>query len=299
MLRQHIKILIKIFKLSANPPSFNYPIPLLAFLVFSLSTKDLNCLIVAIAFTSVSQAGINLWNHANDIDEDILAGKNNILTQNPNLQKKVAFLSFMLYVLSFVILFNFSKNVRISFLTFFVVSFVTWIYSDKLFIGKFIFRWKDYYLTEILTYIVAIPLYTLTVWTLFSDITIKAIAVAVCVTFFVLSGMFLKDIKDITGDEKAGLKTLATVFLPSTLLKISVLLMWIYYIMVAFLSCIILPRKSILALIPSTVLIYSTCSFLKEDWIISEKLIKPIKLMIVSSLLSLTVLATANLLFQA
>ena len=284
-----IKILIEVFKLSSTPPSIVYPIPLLALLLFSLSgSRNLLALVFAVAFTFASQAGINLWNHVNDVEEDLIAGKENVLTRYPEIRKYVAVVSFLLYVLAFLVLVVFSKDKKFAISAFLIVSFVTWIYSDRLVLGKLIPRWKDHYLTEVLTYLISVPLYTLTVWTIFARINTRALAVAAFMTPFALSGTFLKDLKDASGDEKAGLRTLAVVFSPSTLLKISVFLLWVYYIEVLFLSLIrYIPLESLLALFTFLGLNYSTIRFVKGGWKITSEMVGAIKIMIYSNLLSL------------
>ena len=298
-IKNFIEYLIKIFKLSATPPSIIYPLPLFAFLVFSLSgSKSLKAFAVAVAFTFISQAGINLWNHVNDLEEDLIAGKVNVLTQNPELRLKVAFISVLLYALSFVILFVYSKDVKISISAFALVALATWIYSDRLIAGRFIRRWKDHYVTEVLTYVISIPAYTIAVWTLFSGLTFRTLCVAFLMTFFMLSGTFLKDLKDATGDEKAGLKTLAVVFSPSTLIKTSMFFSFLYYLSTAVFSCFFLP-SALLALTPFPAFVYSVYSLHRENWIISRRVVKPIRIIIFSNLLSLTLLATAGLVFRA
>ena len=298
-IKNFIEYLVKIFKLSATPPSIIYPLPLFAFLVFSLSgSKSLKALAVAVAFTFVSQAGINLWNHVNDLEEDLIAGKRNVLTQNPELRSKVATLSFLLYAFSFTILCVYSKDVKISISAFALVALATWIYSDRLIAGKFIRRWKDHYVTEVLTYVVSIPMYTVAVWTLFSRLTLRTLCVAFLMTFFMLSGTFLKDLKDATGDEKAGLKTLAVVFSPSALIKTSTFFSFLYYLSTAVFSCLFLP-SALLALTPFPAFVYSVYSLHRENWIISRRVVKTIRTFIFSNLLSLTLLATAGLVFRA
>ncbi len=264
-------------------------------MLFSLSgNRDAFRFLIAVAFTFTSQAGINLWNHFNDVEEDVLAGKVNVLTENPEIRAFAAFLSIFLYVLAFIILYIFSDDRKFAVLAFLVVSAVTLAYSDRKVLGCR--RLKNHYVTEVLTYLLSVPLYTLAVWTIFSPVNARAAAVAAFMTPFALSGTFLKDIKDVSGDEKAGLKTLAVVFPPSTLLKVSVALLWCYYVLLTVFSSLgIIPVRSLVAVVFSIALAYSTLCYARENWLVSEKLLKPVKVMILSNLLSLVVLATVNL----
>ncbi len=293
----NIKCVIEILKLSATPPNIIYPIPLLALLVFSQSNHDVKSLLLAVVFSSVFYAGVNLWNHVNDIEEDILAGKRNILIENRRVRKVTAVLVVFLYLTSFLLVFFESKEGLLPFL---ICAFVTWIYSDRIIFGKFIRRWKEHYIKELLTFIIAVPTFTLTLWSLFEDINVKAVALSITVTFLMLSGTFLKDIKDTTGDELAGLKTLAVVFSPSKLLKFSVALLWLYYsLILMFILLKIYDNLALLALLPLPLLSYSTASYFKSSWKISREVMKPLKVMIFSTIISLIVFIISGVLSRS
>jgi 1,4-dihydroxy-2-naphthoate octaprenyltransferase len=77
-------------------------------------------------------------------------------------------------------------------------------------------------------------MYTLSVWLVYSDLNAKAIIMTIAVFLLSISGLLLKDIKDISGDKKAGLKTFGVVFPPSQLLKYSCYFMILFYL--AFLN---------------------------------------------------------------
>ncbi len=294
-----INILIEIFKLSATPPSIVYPVPLLALLLFSLSDcRNFFCLLLAILFTFASQAGINLWNHVNDVEEDMLAGKRNVFIESPEVRKLGYVISVLLYFSSFVLLYMFTKE-RISLLFFLLVCAVTWIYSDRVFFGRFFRRWKEYYLTEIVTYLISVPLYTLTVWSFFDRIGLRAIATAAFMTPFALSGTFLKDIKDTSGDEMAGLKTLAVVFSPSTLLRVSITLLWMYYLEILVFSITgILPVYTLFGFLTFPALVYSTLRFMRNEWLISFDVVGVVKVMVYSNLLSLSLIVAGCLVLR-
>jgi len=286
----------EVIALSATPPSIIYPFPILAMLAFSLSeTLNIASLLKAIVLSSVFQAGINLWNHLNDVETDIIAGKRNILTDDKEIRKSVLIISPMLYLISLIMAIFWTVD-KSGIYAFVAVALVTWIYSDKMFFGKIFRRWKDQYITEVLTYIIAIPAFTTLLWTLFTNLSIKSVAFSTIMMFYMLSGTFLKDIKDITGDKLAGLRTLGVVFSPESLLKSSILLLVLYYISISIFSFLgILSHKSIVSIAPSVGLIYTIYHFTSTEWNITLRSLGPVKIMIYSTLASLIILTVAEL----
>ncbi len=73
-------------------------------------------------------------------------------------------------------------------------------------------------------------MYTLSIWLIYSDLNISSLIMSVAFFFFSISGLLLKDLKDISGDRIAGLKTLGVVFLPSQLIRYSCYIMILYYL---------------------------------------------------------------------
>lgn len=285
----------ELLHLSATPPSILYPYPVLALLVFSFSgATDILLLFKTIIISFIFSAGINLWNHVNDIEEDIQAGRKTILAKNKRIRKTTVFLSTILYLTTFVLTYLWLKD-KLGLLAFVLVAFVTWIYSDKICLGKIIPRWKNHYLTEVLTYIIAIPFFTLLLWSLITKISIESIALSVTLTFFMLSVTFLKDIKDSSGDRMANLKTLGVVFSPSTLLKASIILIGFYYASVFLFSVYdLLCRLCVVTILASVGLIYSLNYFVKNGWYIDLSAVKPIKLFIYSNIVSLIILLVTS-----
>jgi 1,4-dihydroxy-2-naphthoate octaprenyltransferase len=94
------------------------------------------------------------------------------------------------------------------------------------------FRLKEHYVGEFVTYGIAWPMYTLSIWLIYSDLTIVGEIILAAFFFFSISALLLKDLKDISGDRKAGLKTFGVVFSPSKLVKFSCYLMVIYYFII-------------------------------------------------------------------
>jgi 1,4-dihydroxy-2-naphthoate octaprenyltransferase len=88
---------------------------------------------------------------------------------------------------------------------------------------------KEHYIGELITYAVSWPMYTLGIWLIYSDLNSRGIIIAIAFFFFSISVLLLKDLKDISGDKKAGLKTFGVVFSPSQLVRYSCYLMMLYY----------------------------------------------------------------------
>lgn len=240
-----LKLFVNLIKLSAKPATIIYPYPIAALLAFSLSgTLNVIYLIKAIAFSFIFYAGVNLWNHVNDVEEDIKGGKKTIITENPKIRKLTALISAVLYVTSFVLAFIWIVDWR-GIAAFVPAALATWIYSDKIFFGKKIRRWKDHYITEILAFIIFFPAFFSMLWTIFAPLSLRGLAFSMTMTLFMFSGAFLKDLKDITGDRLAGLKTLGVVFSPETLLKASSTMLIFYYFSIVIFSYLeLLPFAS-------------------------------------------------------
>ncbi len=176
----------------------------------------------------------NLWNHCNDLKEDIAAGKKTILTQDISMQKKALFIAILLYAFSLLFVYYLSNEFkRPIYLYSLIWALTTWWYSDKLILKKLIgFRLKDHYMGELIAYSIAMPMYTLSVWLVYSELNSIAIVITLAVFFFSISGLLLKDLKDISGDKRAGLKTFGVIFPPSQLIRYSCYLMVVYYLII-------------------------------------------------------------------
>lgn len=286
---------IQLIRLSAKPSTIIYPYPILPLLAFSLSgVFDIFYLFRAITFSSIFYAVVNLWNHVNDIEEDVLCGRRTIITENPKIRNLIIIISPLAYIISFSLILVWSVDKR-GIIAFSAAAFATWIYSDRIFIGRKIKRWKDFYVTETLAFVIFFPSFNLALWTIFTHLSLKSIAFSITLTFFMLSGVFLKDIKDITGDKLAGLKTLGVMFSPSSLLKASFLMLVFYYFAIFIFSILkIFPTLSIVSTLFFLGLIYSLKYFLNKNWIISIDSVKPLNLMYYCNLGSLITLIIAG-----
>jgi 1,4-dihydroxy-2-naphthoate octaprenyltransferase len=216
----------------------------------------------------------NLWNHCNDLKEDTAAGKKTILTDDTSMQKKAIYISVLLYAFSLLFVYYLSIEFRRPIYLYTIIWVIaTWLYSDNLILKKLIgFRLKQHYMGELITYGIASPVYTLSVWLTYSDINAKAIIITIAVFLFSMSGLLLKDIKDISGDKKAGLKTFGVVFPAPQLLKYSCYLMILFYF--AFLNPFTLKIFGpgiLIIIIPFAYFLKNTFIHMyRKDWTLSR-----------------------------
>ncbi len=284
-----IQRILLILKVGSAPITFAYPIPLASFVAFSLSGSGVENFIISFVFCFFFFTAINLWNHLNDVEDDIKGGKNyaKVIVNNKQLTFTIVV---TFYICSGLLTFFFAKD-QTSLFFYFVCAFFTWIYSDKYIIGKTVKRLKEWYVTELLTYLIVAPLYTLVLWSFFSPISDKGIAFSLILTSFVISGMLLKDIKDISEDLSSGYRTLAVVFSANLLLKISISLNIAGNILILLLSTLkILPLLCGLSSVTAIIPLYIAWKLKQENWILSDCSASLIKFHPFSYLLSLSLL---------
>lgn len=230
---------VELLKLCNTPASIISPFPLFAISLFLISRREFQILDLPILFAGItvslfSNFASNLWNHCNDLKEDMAQGKKNILTEDIAMQKTAIFSAIMLYAFSIIFVYYLSMEFkRPIYLYFLIWILVTWWYSDNLILKKLTgFRLKEHYMGELITYGIAWPTYTLSLWLIYSDLTATGIIVSAAFFFFSISVLLLKDLKDISGDRIAGLKTFGVVFSPSQLIRYSCYLMVLYYLVI-------------------------------------------------------------------
>lgn len=286
---------LEVIKLSAKPATIIYPYPILPLLIFSHSgIFELLSLLKAIVFSFVFCSGVNLWNHVNDIKEDSLGGKRNIITESQKIRKIVAVISLLHYVTSFCLAIFWSVDLR-GVVVFTAAILATWMYSDRILFGRYIGRLKDFYLTEVLAFVVSFPSFILMVWTLFTQLSIKSIAFSVTISLFMLSGTFLKDIRDVTGDKLAGLKTLGVVFGPESLLKTSFLILFLYYVsLIIFTTFGIFPKSTFAAVMFLVGVVYATIRFKSNGWQVTIEEVKTLEVLFYSNIGSLVAIIIAG-----
>ncbi|MCG2737656.1 MAG: UbiA family prenyltransferase [Candidatus Methanoperedenaceae archaeon] len=230
---------VELLKLCNTPASIISPIPLFAISLFLISRKDISIfdlpiLSIGITVSILSNFASNLWNHCNDLKEDKAQGKITILTQDSSMQKLALFIAIFLYLCSLLFVYYLSIELnRPIFLYFLIWALATWWYSDNLILKKiFGFRLKEHYIGELVTYGIAWPMYTFSIWQIYSDPNVTGVLISVAFFFISISGLLLKDLKDISGDRKAGLQTFGVVFSPSRLIQYSCYFMILYYLII-------------------------------------------------------------------
>jgi len=276
---------IEIFKLCSTPASIISPAPFFAISLFLVS-NEININNFSIFFSGIvvslfSSFGSNLWNHCNDIKEDTAQGKKTILTQDISIQRIALFTAILFYLTSILIVFYLSIEIKRPIYIYFLIwSLTTWWYSDNIILKKITgFRLKDHYITELITYGVAWPMYTLSLWLIFSDLNINGLILSVAFFFFGISLLLLKDLKDISGDRKAGLKTLGVVFSPSRLIRFSSILMVFYFIiMLNPLTISVFGKANLILLVPFIYFLKNTyMPMSKKNWKLEIRDIKVIR----------------------
>lgn len=277
---------IELLKLCNTPATIYSPFPLFAIIIFLISGLELSIYGLPILFAGILISYLltfpsNLWNHCNDLKEDTAAGKKTILTNDHSMQYKAMILSILLYTLSLIFCYYLSIEFNRPIYFYALIWIIaTWLYSDNIITKKiFGFRLKQHYLGELITYSVALPCYTLTIWLVYSDLNAKALIITIGIFFFSISGLLLKDIKDISGDKKAGLKTFGVVFPPSKLLKYSCYLMILFFL--TFLNPFTfqnLDSGIYIIIIPFIYFLKNTfIHFHRKDWILGMEDISAIK----------------------
>ena len=264
--------IVALLKLCNTPATIYSPFPLFAISLFLISRKEFLIYDIPIMFAGIVVSWLlafpsNLWNHCNDLKEDKAAGKKTILTQDASMQKKALFIAVLLYACSMLFV-NYLSNEfkRPIYLYASIWIIFTWWYSDNLILKKVIgFRLKDHYLGEFIAYSIAMPMYTVSIWLVYSDLNLKGIIITAAVFVFSISALLLKDLKDISGDKKAGLKTFGVIFRPSQLVRYSSYLMVLYYLIL--LNLFTLNPGILIIIIPFIYFLKNTFIHMyKKDW---------------------------------
>lgn len=280
--------IVELFKLCNTPTSIISPFPLLAISLFLISLKELYILDIPILFAGIavslfSNFGANLWNHCNDLKEDMAQGKKSILTQDASMQKVALFISILLYASSIFFVYFLSMELERPIYVYFLIwSLVTWWYSDKLILKKVTgFRLKDHYIGELITYATAWPMYILCIWSVYSDLNSTGIIIAVAFFFVSISGLLLKDLKDISGDREAGLRTFGVVFFPSQLIRFSCYLTMMYFFIMLNPITVIFFGKGILLIALPFVYFFKNTFFhmYRKNWTLGIGDLKALKAM--------------------
>lgn len=295
------KKLIEILRLCYTPYSIFSPFPFFAVIVFLIAaesenkpTFDVLHLIIGMAASVLSSFASNIWNHTNDLKDDIAQGRNNALTRKIITLKSAILLSLILYILSIFIMVAISiKAGRQAFIFFLIWVFITWWYSDNIFLKKlFGFRLKTHYIGEFFTYAIAYPMYTLSIWLIYANFNIQAISLSLAFLFFGISVVLLKDLKDISGDRKAQLKTFGVVFQPSRLFYWSCVSLFLYYIIISIsIAFKIFSGNILLIMIPFFFFVKDTFfHFNRRNWRIGTEDGRQIRTLVFTTYVSIIIL---------
>lgn len=288
-----VKLYFDFLKIGSKPINIAYPLPLTSFLAFSLSKSGLFEFMFSYIFCFFFFTAANLWNHVNDAENDARDGRKDAIFLI-KMRKESTFFSIILYSLSALMLL-FSKH-SISIPLFVICALMTWIYSDKLFFGKKFRRLKEDYKTELLTYLIVTPSFPALLWTFFAPISITTALFSSISASIYLSGIVLKDLKDITADSLAGYKTLAVKFSPKALFKLSVLIMISTIFFIAIASLIgLFPSRAFFTISMLIPIFYSISYIKKYDWELSLRTLKAIKVYTFSFPATLILLAILSL----
>ena len=299
------KNVIDIINLCFRPFSIFSPIPffclalyLISFKYYEITVNNLFLLYFGIIVSLISSAASNFWNHTNDIEEDIKNDKQTLLTQGIITKSEAIFISIFLYIISILLTLYISYIFERPIYLFFIIwVIITWWYSDNIFMRKIIrIRLKTHYIGELITYVIAYPAYTMSIWLIFSDSLKTGCVLSLIFLCFGLAGVLLKDLKDIKGDREAGLKTLGVVFSPMTLVKISCMLLVVYFcIIILSANLRIFNSTTIIVILPFIYLIKNTVLyFYRKNWIIEGGDYKNIKAMILSIYSSILIIGISN-----
>lgn len=271
-----IKAFINFLKIGAEPINVAYPLPLASFLAFSLSKSGLLEFLLSYLFCFFFFTAVNLWNHLNDAEDDAKDGRRgaNFLIER---KREAAFFVISFYFFSALMLL-FSRD-AVSLPLFAICATLTWLYSDKMFFGKRFRRFKEDYRSEVLTYLIVTPSFPALLWTFFAPICTTALVFSSIFAMLYLSGVLLKDLKDITADSLAGYRTLGVVFSERKLFKLSASILLSAISLIPIFSLLgYLPFRASLAaflLIPAS---YSVLSIKRRNWELSMEVINALRL---------------------
>jgi len=294
-----------IIEQSFTPFSIFAPIPFFCFLLFFISTKiteisidKIYILFLGILISLFSSGASCFWNHTNDLEEDAKNNKKTLISENIISHNEAIKISFFLYFISILIAIYASNLLNRPIYVYFLIwAIITWWYSDNIFLKKITgIRLKTHYLGELLTYGVAYPAYTMSIWLIFSTSFMKGVVLSLIFLSFGIAVVLLKDLKDIKGDREAGLKTFGVIFPPSKLIKISCRFLIIYFLLIIIATNFrIFNYNSFLIILPFLYLIKNTfIHFQCKNWIIEVGDFNNIKAMMISVYSSIFILGFVN-----
>lgn len=289
-----IFILIKILKIGTTPPTILYPIPLIPILVFFMARNyEIFNLLKIVVFTSLFFNSINLWNHLNDAEDDLKSGRTEAKTLLDH-QKLTLSVITLSYLGSLLLVWSYG-NFQIVIL-FAMCFLITWLYSDKMVVGRIVPRLKEHYIGELFTYLVVTPGFMSILWLMVSsEFNLRGLGFVLVTSTYYLSGMLLKDLKDISSDLQSGYKTLGVIFSPQSLLKASISLNFVAHaFIIGFVLLGIFEIWFIAGALTIILLLNVVLKLRAVDWQISIKTANIIKRYVIISPLSIALLVFAS-----
>lgn len=280
---------LKLLKYSAYPPNIVFPIPIVPIFI-GLYGESLSAIWKPVFFTFLFYPIVNLWNHLNDAEDDFKAGKDTPFVFR-EIRRVTWFLIAILAIISF--LFIYLNGHIIGLFFYLIVLILTFLYSDNT-LTKI--RLKKHYLGEIIVYIISIPAGVFMLYSIVKNPDLEALKVAILLTPLMMSTVLIKDLKDISGDRNAGLKTLGVVFSHESLVKVSSIMFITYFVI-----GILLFSSNKIYIVPFVIpffgLIIGLLSLKRHNWTISIHTIKYYNILVFSSLLSFVILTTLKFAF--
>ncbi len=294
-----------ILEQSFTPFSIFAPVPFFCITLFFISTKftDLSfdkiyLLFIGILISLLSSGASCFWNHTNDIEEDAKNNKKTLVLENIISHNGAIIISLIFYLTSIIIVIYASIFLKRPIYIYFLIwVIITWWYSDNIFLKRVTgIRLKTHYFGELLTYGLAYPAYTMSIWLIFSDSFMKGMVLSLIFLCFGIAAVLLKDLKDIKGDREAGLKTFGVIFPPSKLIKFSCRFLIFYFLIIVIATnCRIFNFNSFLIILPFLYLIKNTfIHFQNKSWTIDVGDYNNIKAMMTSVYSSIFILGFAN-----
>lgn len=288
-----VKKFVNFLKIGAKPINIAYPLPLTSFLAFSLSNSGIFEFLLSYLFCFSFFTAVNLWNHLNDAEDDARDGRIDAIFLIEKKREATIFATTFYFLSAIMLLFT--KD-PISIPLFIICAVFTWLYSDKLFFGRKFKRFKEDYRSEVFTYLVVTPSFPALLWTFFSPICTTGFIFSLIFALLYLSGVLLKDLKDMTADATSGYRTLALVFPPQTLFKLSSLLLTSTISLIPILSLLnFLPTRSAFVAVLLIPIFYSIFSIKKRNWELSMETLNAIRLYTLSYPTSFALLSILSL----
>ena len=270
-----------ILALANTPKSVFSPIPVFAISLFflyrhpvPLELSTLEVFLTGAAFSILSVWAANIFNHVNDFDEDRAAGKDNPIIRGDVKPGTAKAFSFAFYLIALAVIgFGFVEERLPALILACLFCTVTAIYSWQGFRFLGGHRLKEKWAGEVLVYAISIPAHTIVLALVYSTMDPMILVIAIPIIFYLVVGLMLKDLKDISADRAAGYSTLGVVFSTQKLLGGAVCSLLVFYASAMVLSITgIVGTGGIVVSIPAAFFIAGVAIPLwRQRFILTEK----------------------------